>query len=502
MVATLSVGMWEALEPSSSGILCGRYFNGPCPYASPVMPSLPLPEPWPKLKRKILAEAKPSQREHDEINTYMTGMRGSLEEALRKDGIDADVEIHGSVARDTWLVGQRDIDTFIILRRGSGRRDLLRVNEAVKRFVGEGWVEAYAEHPYVKKEMGGFEVEFIPCFRAEVGRGLISSTDRSPLHTGYLLPRLTDPLRDDIRVLKVFMRGIGVYGAEIKVGGFSGYLCELLVLAHGSFAALIEAAANWSDHPIIQLEKGVDPAKFREPLVVVDPVDANRNVASAVTETVLWTFVVAARAFSKKPSEGFFTPEAHDASRLEEELGNRGVDFLFIVIPDEDPPVPDTLWGQLYRTEKALGRALVERGFKVFRSATWSDEAERHIFVYELEAITLPPVVKRVGPPVRLVKDSEDFLSRYIGSPDLVSGPWIEGAKWWVEVRRRNAFTREHLREALVNGYEELGVPKRLADLLGKGGGVYVNLEITPELRGEFPRFLEGFLRGRPDWLG
>jgi tRNA nucleotidyltransferase (CCA-adding enzyme) len=126
----------------------------------------------------------------------------------------------------------------------------------------------------------------------------------------------------------------------------------------------------------------------------------------------------------------------------------------------------------------------------------------RHIFVYELESITLPPVVKRVGPPVRLVKDSEDFLSQYIGSPDLVSGPWIEGAKWWVEVRRRNAFTREHLREALVNGYEELGVPKRLADLLGEGGGVYVNLEITPELRGEFPQFLEGFLRGRPDWLG
>ena len=33
------------------------------------------------------------------------------------------------------------------------------------------------------------------------------------------------------------MQGIGVYGAEIKVGGFSGYLCELLVMKYGGFHA-------------------------------------------------------------------------------------------------------------------------------------------------------------------------------------------------------------------------------------------------------------------------
>lgn len=463
---------------------------------------MPLPEPWSQLKKKILAEVKPTKREHDEIEAFMVKLNGSLAEALREGGIDADVEVHGSVARDTWLVGQRDIDTFIILRHGSGRRDLFRVNEVVKGFVGEGWVEAYAEHPYVKKEMGGFEVEFIPCFRAEAGKGFASSTDRTPLHTGYLLPHLTDPLRDDIRVLKAFMRSIGVYGAEIRVGGFSGYLCELLVIAHGSFESLIEAAANWGDHPVIHLENGVNPAKFREPLVVVDPVDANRNVASAVSETALWTFVAAARALSMKPSERFFTPRTHDASRLKEELENRGVDVLFVVIPDGDPPVPDTLWGQLYRTEKALGRALGEKGFKVFRSGSWSDEATRHIFVYELESIALPPVVKKVGPPIRLHKESGDFLTTYIGSPELVSGPGVEGGKWWVEVKRKHVFTHTYLRKALADGYAELGVPKRLADLLGEDGDVYINEEIEGELRGEFPKFLEGFLRGRPDWLG
>ncbi len=446
-----------------------------------------LPEPWSQLKKKVLAEVKPTEREHQKITAFIVKLKVSFNEALRKEGIDADVEVHGSIARDTWLVGQRDIDTFIILRHSSSRKDLFRVNDVVKGYVGEGWVEAYAEHPYVKKEIEGFEVEFIPCFRAEAGKGFASSTDRTPLHTGYLQPLLTDLLRDDIRVLKAFMRGIGVYGAEIKVGGFSGYLCELLIVAHGSFEGLIEAAENWGEHQVILLEKGGNPAKFKEPLVVLDPVDANRNVASAVTETAFWTFVAAARALSEKPGEIFFTDKTYDVSRLNEELENRGTDVLFVVIPDDDPPVPDTLWGQLYRTEKALGRALGERGFKIFRSGSWSDEAKRHIFVYELESISLPPVVKRVGPPVRLPKESGDFLQTYIESPELVSGPGIEGGKWWVEVKRKHVFTRTDLRKALANGYEELGVPKRLADLLKQNGEVYVNEEIVGELHGRVP---------------
>jgi tRNA nucleotidyltransferase (CCA-adding enzyme) len=180
----------------------------------------------------------------------------------------------------------------------------------------------------------------------------------------------------------------------------------------------------------------------------------------------------------------------------------RGVDFLFVVIPDNDPPVPDTLWGLLYRTEKALGRILMEAGFRVFRSGTWSDEKERHIFVYELESITLPPTVKKMGPPVRLIKESEDFLNSYLDSPNLISGPGIEGGKWWVEVKRKHEFTKSYLRKNISSGCEELGVPKRMADLLRKDGRVLINEEIMPEYNGEFSTFLNGFLRGRPDWLG
>ena len=45
---------------------------------------------------------------------------------LRGLGVEASVEAHGSVAHDTWLLGDHDLDVFIVLPSGK-REDLLRV---------------------------------------------------------------------------------------------------------------------------------------------------------------------------------------------------------------------------------------------------------------------------------------------------------------------------------------------------------------------------------------
>ncbi|MBS7613865.1 hypothetical protein KEJ48_06465, partial [Candidatus Bathyarchaeota archaeon] len=41
-----------------------------------------------------------------------------------------------------------------------------------------------------------------------------------------------------------FAKGIGVYGADIKTGGFSGYLCELLIVSYGDFIKTVESASK------------------------------------------------------------------------------------------------------------------------------------------------------------------------------------------------------------------------------------------------------------------
>ncbi|MCW3978283.1 MAG: CCA tRNA nucleotidyltransferase [Candidatus Bathyarchaeota archaeon] len=449
----------------------------------------------------------PGEDERGRVEAFRRGVEEGLTRELVDAGFDAFTEVHGSVARGTWLSGERDVDVFMVLDGGYDRGVLPEVLDVVKGYVGEGWVEAYAEHPYIVAEVDGFRADFVPCFRVDPRQGLISSTDRTPLHTRYVAEQLSAEARDEVRLLKKFMKGVEVYGAEVRIGGFSGYLCELLVIHLGTFGAVLERASSWKGGEVLDLMGDADAdtlrKRFREPLIVPDPVDPGRNVASAVSETSFWTFAAAARAFLEEPDERFFFPvEAEvDARALLDEIRGRGPSLLFVAVEDGEADVPDVLWGQLYRAEKALSGLLSKAGFGVFRSATWSDEASRHVLVFELEDPVLPGTEKRMGPPVVMEADSGRFVEAHLGAGGTVSGPWIDGGRWWVETRRPETEARRLVASALEDGGRGIGVSRRLGERIRRGHGVLVGVEIEGYLDDDFARFLDRFLKGRPAWL-
>jgi len=461
---------------------------------------------WGGLRAEILRRITPGEAERRAVREFSLKTERDLTARLREAGLDAVAEVQGSTARDTWLSGERDIDVFLILDPGYGRAILPRALEVVKGYVGGGWVEAYAEHPYIRAVVDGFQVEFVPCFRIDPEEGLISATDRTPLHTRFVNGHLAPDGRAEVRLLKRFMHGVGVYGAEVKVGGFSGYLCELLVIRFGSFEAVLDAASGWRRGEVIAVpgaRQGA-PRRFRGPLIVVDPVDQGRNAASAVSDTSMWTFTAAARAFLREPAERFFYPEETevDALALLESLRGRGSNLLFVAVEDDDVDVPDVLWGQLYRAERALANLLAENGFLPIRSAVWSDEASRHILLFELESAILPELTRFKGPPVEMADSSDRFLQAHLGAESTVAGPWIEGRRWWVETRRHHTDARLLLESALRGGGRDAGVPRRLGEKIARGHRVLMDAEVSGHLHGGFTRFLDAFLRGRPGWLG
>ncbi len=462
---------------------------------------------WAELRSSVLEQIVPGECERGLVEAVCRRIEEELTDKLRGAKLRATAEVHGSVAHGTWLAGERDIDVFLVLDGGYDRGVLPRVLDVVKGYVGEGWVEAYAEHPYISALVDGFNVDFVPCFRVDPRRGLISSTDRTPLHTGYVREHLRAEMWDEVRLLKRFMKGVEVYGAEVRVGGFSGYLCELLVICLGSFEGVIEGASSWGQGEVLDLVGGADEGalrkKFGDPLIVVDPVDLNRNVASAVSETSFWTFVAAARAFLGESGERFFEPgeEEVDSRQLVKEIEEWKSALLFLVIDDDDVDVPDVLWGQLYRTERALRRLLEKHGFGVMRSAAWSDESSRHFLVFELESAVLSSVVKRVGPPVEMEEDGDRFLKEHLGAVETVSGPWIEGDRWWVEVRRPKPDVRRLLSSALEDGGKGTGISRKLIGKIRRGHRVLLDEEIVGFLDSGFAGFLDRFLKGRPAWL-
>ncbi len=462
---------------------------------------------WADLRGAVLEQIVPKDTEVEALKAFISRTEGSLTHHLREASLGASVEVHGSASRGTWLSGDNDVDVFMVLDAGYERSVLPRVLEAVKGYLVSGWTEAYAEHPYLKAEVDVFQVDFVPCFRVDPREGLTSATDRTPLHSLFVRERLSTQDREEVRLLKKFMKGVGVYGAEVKVGGFSGYLCELLVIHYGSFEAVLEAAEGWRRGHALDILGGSSAEalhkRFPEPLIVVDPVDPSRNVASAVSETVFWELSAASRAFLGAPSERFFFPREEEVGRDEllEQIEAHGSELLFVVVEDGDAEVPDVLWGQLYKSERALEGALRKEGFEVLRSGAWSDESSRHALIFELESGVLPPTAMRRGPPVRMAEDSERFIEAHVGEESTVSGPWIRGDRWWVEVRRRERDARVFVEALLSDGGSSIGVSHNLVARVRDGGVVLLNGEVGDYLAPGLSQFLHRFLKGRPAWL-
>src|SRR5260370_7588286 len=110
----------------------------------------------------------------------------------------------------------------------------------------------------------------------------------------------------EARLMKRFLKGIRSYGAEIRVGGFSGMLVETLILHYQSFLQVLDRASKWRPVIFLELEKpsGSQDSIAREfgsTLVLVDPVDPNRNLAPAVSTDNLCGFVPASHETRHTP---------------------------------------------------------------------------------------------------------------------------------------------------------------------------------------------------------
>ncbi len=455
-----------------------------------------------RVKDKIV----PTLPERKLITRLSEQLKGELESMLASNRIQAEVSIQGSVAHDTWLRGEHDLDIFARFPETTDRREW---KETFLPLVRKGFkqyhkIERYAEHPYLELVADHkARVNIVPCYAVEKGRWK-SATDRSPHHSEYLRAHLTADLRDEARLLKKFLKGINAYGAEIRIGGFSGMLVETLTLRFGSFVETLRQASVWKAPVFIDVEKHSSPRNFSSEFVVVDPVDPGRNLAAAVEQDKMWSFVAAARSFLEFPRLLFFYPRKR-ALRKRNWLLRRlnGAHYDVVAVSFAHPPlVLDVLWGQLLSLKRALV-SLVERfEFQVVRSEAWSDENGVSVVLMEVRHAVLPFTRVHNGPPVSRPVESKQFLSRHLASGDTVGGPWISGGRWIVEKKRDVSSVQDLLRAALHEKSLGLAIPRQLDALFRRKARVLVNREILLILRRpSFTEVLTDFLDGRPVWL-
>ena len=464
------------------------------------------------ITKQVLEKITPGKEDHAKVDAITRELEQKVSLACKQEGVPAIVRVEGSVAKDTWIKENPDIDIFMRLPTSIPRKNLGDIGLKIAKKAAGAYeqIERFAEHPYLEIFVEGYRVDIVPCYDAKPGEWQ-SATDRTPYHTDYIKKHLSTSLREEVRLLKRFMQGIGVYGAEIKVGGFSGYLCELLIMKYRSFSETIRVFARYNKRVVIDIENYYENREnelsllFPEPLVIIDPVDKGRNVASAVQPQKLYSFVGAARAFLKKPDAAFFYPpktQALPVASLKSQLASRGSSIVFLVI-DQVSAVPDVLWGQLYRTKRSLHRLLDLNDYKILRDSVWSNEKTLSVFIFELEGQVLPNIKKHLGPPLERKAEGESFLAKYAGNPQVVSGPYIEDGRWIIEVPRKTTDAVALLKEKLAGGGKTAGVAELIAQSIRKNLKILVNGEIA-ELyfeNSDFAEFLTDFLEGKPFWL-
>ncbi len=458
----------------------------------------------------IRQDVTPSPEDRKHVNDLVKKLKKRLQKAAETAGVDFEIRLEGSIAKDTWLKESPDIDLFLLVppttpREAFGESYLEIAKEAT--FDAEQFMR-FAEHPYLEAILDETRINIVPCFHVAKGEW-ISATDRTPFHTEYVKPLLDEELRKEVRVLKQFMKGIGIYGAEIKVGGFSGYICELLILHYRSFKNVLKIATNWNASILIDIEKHYEEDQlkqiFDEPLIIVDPVDKNRNAASAVRLQALSIFIAASQKFLEEPRRSFFYPpktKPFSSSELSESFQKRGTSLFFVMFEDMKV-VPDVLWGQLYKSQKALRKLVVSQGFQVIRDATWSNGKSLSFFIIELENGILSNVEKHLGPPLNKREDCKSFLKKHAKSLLTLSGPQIESGRWIVYTVRRFTVAKALLETKLKDGGSEVGIAEFVSHSLKNSMQIFVNEEILPIYteNSEFASFLTDYIRGKPKWL-
>ena len=268
----------------------------------------------------ILKDIKPTAEEKQHIDDVSSRIMNFLQNACDSRNIDAKVNLVGSVAKNTALKGKSDIDIFIAFPLDTGKPYLkekgLELAHLCCTEFGSDPEHHYASHPYVTTHIEDCEVDIVPCYQIEDGSQLKSAVDRTILHTRYVKDKLKENQDDEVLLLKRFMAMTGTYGSEFKVGGFAGYLCELLIINYGNFENTLKAAINWKFGEIIDLEGYGTSDLFKDPLIVIDPTDEKRNVGAALRLDKMAEFIQSARNFIFSDNkEDYFYPLEKNLNR-------------------------------------------------------------------------------------------------------------------------------------------------------------------------------------------
>ena len=379
-----------------------------------------------------------------------------IQNEIKKFSDIVGIEFGGSYAKGTWLTKEADVDIFIKFKKSVSEEKFEEISKQVgfsslKKF--NPYVR-YSQHPYVEARIKKTKINVVPCYDVELGKWK-SAADRSPFHTKYMQKALTSKMTEEVRILKAFLKSVGIYGAEIAMQGFSGYVSEVLILNFGTFENVIKEISRIKEKQVV----GKAGKKFDTTIVIIDPIDNDRNLAAAISNQNIGKFILSCRAFQANPTLQFFKK-----SKIKKSVKNW--ENVLSVKFDYTKRSPDIIWGQIKRMTSALNTQLELGGFDVLRSMSYTDEKKEAYLFFLLEAPIISKKYIKRGPEFFREDGCKSFIEKNISRTELM---WINDDSKIVSLEKRKyndavKYIKEFLKDNL-----QTGIPKGLQKDLKKG---------------------------------
>ena len=477
------------------------------------------------VREQVLTRITPTEEEIQNQKSVITRLTDALVKQSEKKHLEYSfIEAQGSTGKkQTQLRGSSDIDLFVGLRpevfpdalsrQGTDKQhaiDLL-MNELVEKWflpaVSSLDVEkaqrAFSQHPFLSLRIDGMEVDILGCFDIDAEtlshRGPITAVDRTVHHSRYVSERLTEKKRQDVRILKSFVRASHAYADTCAVGrmGLTGVSLEMLVISTPNLDCALQRLQTLDMNPLDPLDRTLDELRkipaFRDDYIfLIDPTDPSRNIASSFTPRAYrWVQYRAdtLRELLKLPDNEIIINELIEKPVPDDNLPTWFKQHCLSYEFKSDGQTHYTIlrdkihrMARKLQTELSFERTGEPRFGEVLTEVYFHDD--RYALGLLIEKCEIAQTYLRRGPPVHLDSASKEFRSAHQYTREIEGYLFVEEKRDWTYAPSIiEMLLRENPIDGLTLVTEESPLSKQVLNVLYK----YV-LPIEPKFREKITR--------------
>ena len=418
-----------------------------------------------RIFKKTLDQIVPTHRELEYIDSVIQKLSRAISQSNVPEEIKINfIEPQGSTGiKQTSIRDAADIDLFIGLvpelvfsrKLPSKTKTRKFIKTKFKEYIKDWLIPSlenigvskikisYAEHPYISAKYDSLELDVVLCFdlteKYLITNGPITAVDRSPHHSRFIQKNLNVDQKNDVRLLKYFFKCQHSYGDKAAVGrnGFMGYLAELFIVYFNTIEDVLIHFLDLEDtfiHFFDKLPYHEQKAKKKyerltfteiqskffpnDALIVIDPTDYNRNVASSISARTYAYMKSVVKDFLENPKESYFIRKPIKPLTQRRVSPEELKHFFYLeyeLLEEEHyTKIRDKLYSAMQTTTDLAERENTgEERFQGVRAELYYEiEAKHYILAFYTETPQISEMYVRKGPKANSNHHGKRFLEK------------------------------------------------------------------------------------------